>query len=583
MYGHTPTPEPEWLNRTINIDQGCVFGGKLTALRYPEREIVSVPARRTWYEPVKPFLPPEQSAPEAPSLQWQHDEVLDIADFVGKHVIPTPLDRTITVRAEHAAAALEVISRFAVDFRWLLYLPPTMSPTETSSRPGSSSIRTRRSRTSDIRAFPRSFAKRSTWALGQCSVLCRDEAAGLERFGRRGASGAVLHEDRPSVLPPRDDYGSCSRALRPSFSTAGLWERSSPPLDRARLRGDAVEPEGAGAAPNAVCSGRGRPPRRGFGGRDALRSGRPRSWAFAISSSAAVGRKARGEVQGGNRHYCWNVKWPRRHRYRAFSRCSPSEGRTFLRSATTSGTWTKAAIDGRRPTRSWKPTAWRARRCPRRSQPVRAGVDWWTELTAAGGEGFVVKPLVHLVARSESGSCSLRLKCRGPEYLRIIYGPELRASRANLERLRQRGLGSQARPCSRGSSRSGVEGDRALRSARAFAPSTRVRLRRPRPRERAGRSAAVATREWTSPAGAAGSTPSAVTGPDSLFPGWVKASSRSFSQRGVAERARPRAMGCPARSRRSRRRILSASVHALRGGQRCSPRPAASARPRRCR
>src|SRR6266705_2733366 len=46
VYGHTPVPEPEWLNRTINIDTGCVFGGKLTALRYPEKELVSVPAKR---------------------------------------------------------------------------------------------------------------------------------------------------------------------------------------------------------------------------------------------------------------------------------------------------------------------------------------------------------------------------------------------------------------------------------------------------------------------------------------------------------------------------------------------------------
>jgi len=40
VYGHTPVPEAEWLNNTINIDTGCVFGGKLTALCYPEREIV---------------------------------------------------------------------------------------------------------------------------------------------------------------------------------------------------------------------------------------------------------------------------------------------------------------------------------------------------------------------------------------------------------------------------------------------------------------------------------------------------------------------------------------------------------------
>ena len=55
VYGHTPVPEAEWLNGTMNIDTGCVFGGKLTALRYPERELVSVSAQRVWCEPVRPF------------------------------------------------------------------------------------------------------------------------------------------------------------------------------------------------------------------------------------------------------------------------------------------------------------------------------------------------------------------------------------------------------------------------------------------------------------------------------------------------------------------------------------------------
>ncbi len=67
VYGHTPVATPAWKNRTINIDTGCVFGGALTALRYPELEIVSVPALRTYAEPARPFLPvpevPIQSAP----------------------------------------------------------------------------------------------------------------------------------------------------------------------------------------------------------------------------------------------------------------------------------------------------------------------------------------------------------------------------------------------------------------------------------------------------------------------------------------------------------------------------------------
>jgi protein phosphatase len=65
VYGHTPIPEPEWLNRTINIDTGCAFGGKLTALRYPENELVSVRAARTYCEPARPFLPGTETKPSS--------------------------------------------------------------------------------------------------------------------------------------------------------------------------------------------------------------------------------------------------------------------------------------------------------------------------------------------------------------------------------------------------------------------------------------------------------------------------------------------------------------------------------------
>src|SRR5438445_8678492 len=107
VYGHTPVPEPEWLNKTINIDTGCVFGGRLTALRYPEKELVSVPARQTYAEPSKPFLAPEVQAPEL-SAQHQQDDLLDLSDVRGKRIIGTRLHHNITIREENATAALEV-------------------------------------------------------------------------------------------------------------------------------------------------------------------------------------------------------------------------------------------------------------------------------------------------------------------------------------------------------------------------------------------------------------------------------------------------------------------------------------------
>ena len=55
VYGHTPVLEARWVHNTICLDTGVVFGGRLTALRYPERELVDVPAERQWCAPSRPL------------------------------------------------------------------------------------------------------------------------------------------------------------------------------------------------------------------------------------------------------------------------------------------------------------------------------------------------------------------------------------------------------------------------------------------------------------------------------------------------------------------------------------------------
>jgi hypothetical protein len=105
VYSHVPIPEAEWINNTIDLDTGCVFGGKLTALRYPEKELISVPAARVYCEPIKPLLTPDNSL----TPQQELDDVLDLADVTGKRIIHTRLRPQITIQEANSIAALEVM------------------------------------------------------------------------------------------------------------------------------------------------------------------------------------------------------------------------------------------------------------------------------------------------------------------------------------------------------------------------------------------------------------------------------------------------------------------------------------------
>src|SRR5260370_4170403 len=182
VYGHTPVPEPAWVNNTINVDTGCVFGGRLTALRYPERELVSVPAARTYYEPAKPFLPEGDQAPIT-SGPGDYEDLLELTDVLGKRIVQTRLFRNVTVPEENATAALEVMSRFAIDPHWLIYLPPTMSPSETSAEPGLLEHPAQAFAYYRNEGIPRVVCEEKHMGSRAVVIVCRDEEAARKRFG----------------------------------------------------------------------------------------------------------------------------------------------------------------------------------------------------------------------------------------------------------------------------------------------------------------------------------------------------------------------------------------------------------------
>src|SRR5262249_48084170 len=155
--------------------------GKLTALRYPEKEVVSVPALRMYYTPARPL----QTATTAPDLTAQQalDDLLDLEDVTGKRFISTRLHQNIAIPEENAMAALEIMSRFAASPKWLISLPPTMSPTETSHEPGLLEHPAEAFAYFRHEGVPAVICEEKHMGSRAVVVLCRDEDIARKRFG----------------------------------------------------------------------------------------------------------------------------------------------------------------------------------------------------------------------------------------------------------------------------------------------------------------------------------------------------------------------------------------------------------------
>lgn len=439
VYGHTPFAEPRWLNHTVNIDTGCCFGGALTALRYPELETVTVPALKTYAEPARPLLSDTTDA------QLAHDRVLDLDDLRGKRQIHTSLRPNVTVREENVLAALEVMSRFAVDPRWLIYLPPTMSPCGTSERDGwlerpeEAFDYYRQQGVATVVCEEKHMGSRAV------AVVCREPSVAISRFGLRQEKRGVIftRTGRPFFNDAAMESGLLDR-LAAALEAAGLWDELATDwlcLDcelmpwsmkaRELLQSQYSAVAAAGESHAAALSS----------ALEAVLTGshlEPDARAMLapmLARSRSSGERL-ARYRASYRHYCWDVVCLEDLKLAPFHFLAGEGGAFHDRDHP----WHMAMAERLQSADPalFPATRWRELDLADEAA-VADAIAWWETLTESGGEGMVVKPR-DFVAKGPRGIVQPAVKCRGREYLRIIYGPEYDAPE-NLVRLRQRGLG----------------------------------------------------------------------------------------------------------------------------------------------
>jgi len=439
VYGHTPVPRAQWLNHTIDIDTGCVFGGSLTALRYPEEELVSVKAHEVYHEPSRP-IDFDKTEEGLTDQQWQ-DDLPDLDDVMGKRIIATRLRNSVTVPAENTAPALEVMSRFALHPKWLIYLPPTMSPAETSALPDYLEHPAEVFQHYRSQGIETVVCEEKHMGSRAVLIIGRDATVIHQRFGiESGAIGICYTRTGRNFFNDANIETEFLTRVQQAITTAGLWETLNTDwicLDAELMPWSAkaqalIKDQYASVGAAATQSLR-----------DAvtvLEQAQVRNLdgMAELLTRFTAKQQAIGHYREAYRQYCWPVQSVDDFVLAPFHILA-TEGAVHVDK---DHAWhlntlrTLADAD----TKLFRATAHRIVSLAD-EQHVQEATDWWLALTQAGGEGMVVKPY-HFVDKGKKGLVQPAIKCRGREYLRIIYGPEYTAPE-NMTRLKQRSLGGK--------------------------------------------------------------------------------------------------------------------------------------------
>lgn len=436
VYGHTPVPEAEWLNKTIDIDTGCVFGGKLTALRYPEEELVSVKAKMVYCEPSRPINFNDQQ--NQLNSQQEYDDLLNIEDVIGKRIIQTRLRNNITIKEENSIAALEIMSRFAINPKWLIYLPPTMAPCATSDIPEYLEHPFQALNYYKKRGVEKVVCEEKHMGSRAVLIICKNEEAAYKRFGIENEGiGICYTRTGRNFFTNVEIEQKFLKRVNLCLTKSGFWEKFETEwvcLDAELMPWSAKaqtllkdQYATVGAAASAAI------PEVEKVLQLALERGVNDAKPYLDKFTSK--HKAISKYIKTYQNYCWDVNSIDDFKLAPFHILA-TEGNVHV-DKTNEWHMENIAEICNFDTKLFRATPYKMVNLNDQKSYDDA-VEWWIDLTEKGGEGMVVKPF-DFISTDAEGLLQPAVKCRGSEYLRIIYGPEY-DSPENLERLKNRAL-----------------------------------------------------------------------------------------------------------------------------------------------
>lgn len=426
LWGHDPKPQPLLVNNTLNIDQGVVFGGSLTAYRYPEKQFVSVKAKQDY-----------ANVPDNPLKEWEGKRLSppNITKFLDGYSVLTETYGEIKIYNDGVLPAVDDLSHHTLPLEEIVYLPPTMSPT-----PKPSSLEGYLEH--PIEAFE--YYQRN----GVETMVLEKKHMGsrgiLLLFKNKDVSKKYIGRETLGIIYTRTGRAFFQKELEEKIVSQlnqdliGYFEKYNTDfvlLDAEILpwnlkAKDLILNQYAHVGETALLD------------RSKLRDSLQKALAQGkdVSNWLQENKTAIGNVHVFNevyQNYIWETEGLEGIQIAPFHTLAHSN-ESFFHQPHTWHMEKNKEFSG--ISRLFLETEYRV---VNDEASLEAAIKWWEEMTENSDEGFVVKP-ESFVARNKGKLLQPAIKVRGRKYLHIIYGMDYLVPE-NLSRLKQRNAGKKQR------------------------------------------------------------------------------------------------------------------------------------------